>query len=57
MGALHEGTHETVLGPLAFDGKGDVVGYRYCIYEWHAGRYERRFCPPVPPDGGRVERR
>jgi branched-chain amino acid transport system substrate-binding protein len=43
--ALREGTYETVLGPLTFDSRGDVVGYTYCIYEWHAGRYEKRFCP------------
>jgi branched-chain amino acid transport system substrate-binding protein len=43
--ALHEDTYETVLGPLTFDGKGDVIGYTYCIYEWHAGIYKKTFCP------------
>jgi branched-chain amino acid transport system substrate-binding protein len=44
--ALHEGTYETVLGPLTFDAKGDVVGYEYHMYRWHDGRYEDICCAP-----------
>ena len=38
--ALHEGAYDTVLGPVTFDQKGDVTGFRYEMYRWHDGRYE-----------------
>ena len=44
---LHEGAYDTVLGPITFDEKGDVKGFRYEMYRWHDGRYE-----PVGPMGG-----
>ncbi len=37
---LHEGAYDTVLGPVAFDQKGDVTGIRYEMYRCHYGRYE-----------------
>jgi len=43
--ALRDGTYETVLGPIAFDDKGDVKDFRYCVYRWHDGRYEEFYCP------------
>ena len=30
---------KTVLGPLSFDAKGDVVGPGYVMYRWHDGKY------------------
>ena len=44
--ALHEGTYDTVLGPIAFDAKGDVVGYEYRMYRWHDGQYDEICCRP-----------
>jgi branched-chain amino acid transport system substrate-binding protein len=44
--ALHEGTYETVLGPITFDDKGDVKGFRYSMYRWHDRRYEEICCRP-----------
>jgi branched-chain amino acid transport system substrate-binding protein len=44
--ALHAGTYDTVLGPVAFDAKGDLVGYEYHMYRWHDGRYEDICCGP-----------
>jgi branched-chain amino acid transport system substrate-binding protein len=32
------GPWQTVLGPLKFDKKGDVVDAAYAIYKWHAGQ-------------------
>jgi branched-chain amino acid transport system substrate-binding protein len=37
--ALKSGTFDTVLGPIAFDAKGDVKAPGYVVYEWQAGRY------------------
>jgi branched-chain amino acid transport system substrate-binding protein len=47
--ALHEGTHETVLGPITFDAKGDVEGFRYHMYRWHDRQYEDICCGPGLP--------
>ncbi|MEK0083821.1 branched-chain amino acid ABC transporter substrate-binding protein [Benzoatithermus flavus] len=47
---LHEGTYETVLGPIDFDAKGDVRNFRYQMYRWHDGRYEAICCGTK--DGG-----
>ena len=44
--ALHEGTYETVLGPITFDAKGDVRGFEYSMYRWHDGKYEEICCGP-----------
>jgi branched-chain amino acid transport system substrate-binding protein len=33
------GPWPSVLGPIAFDSKGDVVNAAYAIYKWHAGNY------------------
>jgi branched-chain amino acid transport system substrate-binding protein len=33
---------KTVLGSLAFDGKGDIKSPAYVIYKWHAGSYAER---------------
>ncbi len=33
------GPWKTVLGPLKFDSKGDVVNAAYAIYKWHDGNY------------------
>lgn len=38
--ALHTGKFETVLGPLTFDAKGDVVGETYTVYRWSNGTYD-----------------
>jgi branched-chain amino acid transport system substrate-binding protein len=43
---LHEGTYETVLGPITFDDKGDVKGFKYSMYRWHDRRYEEICCRP-----------
>jgi branched-chain amino acid transport system substrate-binding protein len=37
--ALHGNQFETVLGPIAFDDKGDVKGSSYVMYEWENGEY------------------
>jgi branched-chain amino acid transport system substrate-binding protein len=37
--ALHGNQFETVLGPIAFDEKGDVKGSSYVMYEWENGEY------------------
>jgi branched-chain amino acid transport system substrate-binding protein len=37
--ALHANQFETVLGPIAFDEKGDVKGSSYVMYEWENGEY------------------
>jgi branched-chain amino acid transport system substrate-binding protein len=44
--ALHEGTYETVLGPITFDDKGDVKGFKYSMYRWHDRSYEEICCRP-----------
>ena len=46
---LHEGAYDTVLGPVTFDEKGDVRGFRYEMYRWHDGRYEDICCSPGLP--------
>ena len=33
------GPVDTVLGPLAFDPKGDAIGITYALQVWHDGRY------------------
>ena len=33
------GPWNTVLGPVSFDSKGDVVNAAYAIYKWHDGNY------------------
>jgi branched-chain amino acid transport system substrate-binding protein len=35
--ALHAGAFETVVGPIRFDRKGDVVEPSYVLYEWKDG--------------------
>ncbi len=30
---------DTVIGPLSFDAKGDVVGVSHVFYRWHDGKY------------------
>ena len=37
---MNKGTFKTVLGPLSFDGKGDVTLPGYVFYEWKAGKYD-----------------
>ncbi|HEU0118252.1 MAG TPA: branched-chain amino acid ABC transporter substrate-binding protein, partial [Alphaproteobacteria bacterium] len=37
--ALRKDPVQTVLGPLGFDAKGDVIGIEYAIYRWHDGKY------------------
>jgi branched-chain amino acid transport system substrate-binding protein len=44
---LHDGTFETVLGPITFDSKGDVQGFRYSMYRWHDRAYEEICCRPA----------
>jgi branched-chain amino acid transport system substrate-binding protein len=34
-----DGPWPSVLGPIAFDKKGDVVNAAYAIYKWHDGNY------------------
>jgi branched-chain amino acid transport system substrate-binding protein len=34
-----DGPWPTVLGPLSFNAKGDVVNAAYAIYKWHDGNY------------------
>ena len=33
------GPWNTVLGPISFDAKGDVVNAAYAVYKWHDGNY------------------
>ncbi|WP_082145849.1 branched-chain amino acid ABC transporter substrate-binding protein [Microvirga massiliensis] len=44
--ALHGGRFETVLGPITFDDKGDVKGFKYSMYRWHDRNYEEICCRP-----------
>ena len=37
--AMHNGTWNTVLGPISFDKKGDVTVSDYVFYIWHNGTY------------------
>ena len=39
VSALRSGSFDTVLGPLAFDAKGDVKAPGYVFYEWRDGHY------------------
>ncbi|MDI3323293.1 high-affinity branched-chain amino acid ABC transporter substrate-binding protein [Pontibacterium granulatum] len=34
--ALHDSTFETVLGPISWDVHGDLQGFEFGIYQWHA---------------------
>jgi branched-chain amino acid transport system substrate-binding protein len=36
---LREGSYDTVLGPIAFNEKGDVKEPKYVMYQWHEGQY------------------
>ena len=36
---LNGNQFDTVLGPIAFDDKGDVKGAAYVMYEWDNGKY------------------
>ena len=37
---LHSGSFDTVLGKISFNGKGDIRGSTYVIYEWKDGVYD-----------------
>jgi branched-chain amino acid transport system substrate-binding protein len=37
--AIKQSPVKTVVGPLAFDAKGDVAGSNYVLYRWHDGKY------------------
>jgi branched-chain amino acid transport system substrate-binding protein len=37
--ALHTMTVDTVVGPLTWDRKGDVINFKYVFYVWRAGKY------------------
>ena len=38
--AMHEARFETVLGPIAFDAKGDLTTPAYKVYAWKDGKYD-----------------
>jgi branched-chain amino acid transport system substrate-binding protein len=38
--ALHTMTVDTVVGPLTWDRKGDVINFKYVLYVWGAGKYD-----------------
>jgi branched-chain amino acid transport system substrate-binding protein len=40
LGPMHSTTFETVLGPIAFDAKGDVTTPAYKVYAWKDGKYD-----------------
>ncbi|HEX9465491.1 MAG TPA: branched-chain amino acid ABC transporter substrate-binding protein [Alphaproteobacteria bacterium] len=40
LGPMHSVRFETVLGPIAFDGKGDVTTPAYKVYAWKGGKYD-----------------
>ncbi|MGQ9367509.1 branched-chain amino acid ABC transporter substrate-binding protein [Azospirillum sp. ST 5-10] len=40
MPALRKGPHDTVIGKVSFDTKGDVTNPAYRVYEWRDGRYD-----------------
>ncbi|HEY0837698.1 MAG TPA: branched-chain amino acid ABC transporter substrate-binding protein [Azospirillum sp.] len=40
MPALRKGPHDTVIGKVSFDAKGDVSNPAYRVYEWKDGRYD-----------------
>jgi branched-chain amino acid transport system substrate-binding protein len=37
--AVRQKPINTVLGPMRFDTKGDVIGTSYILYRWHDGKY------------------
>ena len=37
---MHSARFETVLGPIAFDAKGDLTTPAYKVYAWKAGKYD-----------------
>jgi branched-chain amino acid transport system substrate-binding protein len=37
--ALRQSPIQTVLGPISFDEKGDVIHQAFNMYRWHAGKY------------------
>jgi branched-chain amino acid transport system substrate-binding protein len=39
---MHQAKFRTVMGDLAFDRKGDVIGSGYVVYAWHNGAYAER---------------
>jgi branched-chain amino acid transport system substrate-binding protein len=39
---MHKENFATVLGHLAFNRKGDIVGPGYVVYQWHDGKYAER---------------
>jgi branched-chain amino acid transport system substrate-binding protein len=40
--ALHGRKYNTVVGPITFDKKGDVLNPDYVLYIWHDGKYEEQ---------------
>lgn len=40
LGPMHSARFETVLGPIAFDNKGDVTTPAYKVYAWKDGKYD-----------------
>jgi branched-chain amino acid transport system substrate-binding protein len=47
--ALHGGSLETVIGPVAFDQKGDIRELDYVFYRWQSGRVAQMNDRPPPP--------
>jgi branched-chain amino acid transport system substrate-binding protein len=39
VAAIHQGSYQTVIGDITFDGKGDVTKPDYIIYRWAKGAY------------------
>jgi branched-chain amino acid transport system substrate-binding protein len=39
IAAMHQGSYQTVIGDITFDGKGDVTKPDYIIYRWSKGAY------------------
>jgi len=40
--AMHQGTWDTVLGPLTFDKKGDITSIAWAVYRWDkSGNYDQ----------------
>ncbi len=39
--ALHSETFNTVVGPIKFDQKGDVLNPEYVFYVWKDGKYSQ----------------
>ena len=40
--SLHARKYNTVVGPIGFDKKGDVLNPDYVLYVWHDGKYEEQ---------------